>query len=504
MKNPLPKKTRRERTRRSYCVFIARKRENTNVQERLQKLISRAGVASRRHAEQLIVSGQVTVNGQVVTELGSKADAETDHIKVGGKLLRFSQARIYLVLHKPAGCVATMSDPEGRQCLGNFLHGVPGRVFPAGRLDFHSEGLLLLTNDGDLVNRLLKVSGHLQQVYWIKVKGSLGAEVLWQVQNAVGARLVPLPGRGDAPNPWYEATVTEAKSDALRQNLARLGHHVEKLRRVKLAELELGVAEAGTYRMLSEGEVAGLIRSVARTEQLGKAKPAIPIPFVQAKSASPRRAPARPRTGGASRFGGGKPAATQNYRGRPSGKPSGTPSRPSFGRGPRPGGARPAAPPQFPKKRWSRPSGTPPGPVGGHGVRPGGTRPFSPRPFSKKQWSRPGGSPAGPTTGRGERAGSARPAGPPRAFSGKPSGKPPGKPWGKPSGYKPKWKTGGKEFARPAGPPRPFSGKPPAKPWGKPTGNKPKWKSGEKGERGARGRSGKSAQHKNDKRTHRE
>jgi len=445
--------------------------EAVQVQERLQKLISRAGVASRRHAEQLIVSGQVTVNGAVVTELGSKADAETDHIKVSGKLLRFSQARIYLALHKPAGCVATMNDPEGRECLGNFLHGVPGRVFPAGRLDFHSEGLLLLTNDGDLVNRLLKVSGNLQQVYWIKVKGPLSADVLRQVQNAVGARLVPLPGRGDAPNPWYEATVTEAKSDALRQNLARLGHHVEKLRRVKLAELELGAVEAGSYRMLSEGEVAGLIRAVARTEQLGKAKPAIPIPFVQAKSAGPRRVPAR-RPGGAQRFGGGKFAATQKYRGRPSGKPSGAPSRPSFGRGPRPGGARPATPPQFPKKRWSRPTGPSTGPASGPGVRSGSTRPFSPRPFPKKQWSRPGGRPTGTTTGRGERAGSARPSGPPRGFSGKPSGKP----WGKP----------------------------PGRPWGKPTGSKPKWKSGGKGERGARGRSGKPAQHKNDQRTNRE
>jgi 23S rRNA pseudouridine2605 synthase len=466
--------------------------EKQSVQERLQKLISRAGVASRRHAEQLIVSGQVTVNGAVVTELGSKADAETDHIKVGGKLLRFSQARIYLVLHKPAGCVATMSDPEGRQSLGDFLHGVPGRVFPAGRLDFHSEGLLLLTNDGDLVNRLLKVSGHLQQVYWIKVKGPLSADVLRQVQNAVGARLVPLKSRSDAPNPWYEATVTEAKSDALRQSLARLGHHVEKLRRVKLAELELGAAEAGKYRMLNEGEVAGLIRAVARTEQLGKTKPAIPIPFVQAKSASPRRAPARPRTVGAARYGSGHPAATQNYRGRSSGKPGGTPSRRSFGRGPRPGGARPATPPQFPKKRWSR----------------------------------PGGSPKGPTTGRGERPGSARPGGPPREFSGKRSragtqARPYGKQsradtrvrpyeassqkqWGKPTGNKPKWKSGGKESARPGGPPRPFSGKPPGKAWGKPTENKPKWKTGGQGERGPRGRSGKPAHHKNDKRTHRE
>ncbi|MBI3484719.1 MAG: rRNA pseudouridine synthase [Acidobacteria bacterium] len=353
------------------------------MQERLQKLISRAGVASRRHAEQLIVSGQVTVNGHVVTELGSKADPETDHIKVGGKLLRFSQARIYLVLHKPAGCVATMNDPEGRQSLRDFLHGVPGRVFPAGRLDFHTEGLLLLTNDGELVNRLLKVSGHLQQVYWIKVKGPLSEGVLRQVQHAVGARLVPLKSRAGAPNPWYEATVTEAKSDALRQNLAQLGHHVEKLRRVKLADLELGAVEAGKYRMLNEGEVFGLLRSVARAVARPTPAPVAPAPYQGREFQKPRR-------------------------------PAGRPMRPGQ-RGVRPGGARPATPPQFPKKRWSRPGATPTGPTTGRGVSPGSARPGAPRPFSGKQsgkpWSKPtGNKPKWKTGGKGEQGRSGKPA----------------------------------------------------------------------------------------------
>ncbi|MBI3662770.1 MAG: rRNA pseudouridine synthase [Acidobacteria bacterium] len=301
------------------------------MQERLQKLISRAGVASRRHAEQLIVSGQVTVNGHVVTELGSKADPDSDHIKVGGKLLHFSQARLYLVLNKPAGCVATMSDPEGRQSLRDFLHGVPGRVFPAGRLDFHTEGLLLLTNDGGLVNRLLKVSGRLRQVYWIKVKGPLGAGVLREIQQQVGARLVPLKGRTAAPNPWYEATVTEAKSDALRQNLARLGHHVEKIRRVKLAELELGPIEPGKYRMLTEGEAAGLVRVVARTERLGGAKPAIPVPYRAAESARPSGGPTRPRTGGAVRYGSARPVAPRHHAGKQWGRPTGNQAKPKTG-----------------------------------------------------------------------------------------------------------------------------------------------------------------------------
>lgn len=422
------------------------------MQERLQKLISRAGVASRRHAEQLIVTGQVTVNGQVVTKLGSKADAETDHIKVGGKLLRFSQARMYLALNKPAGCVATMSDPEGRQSLRDCLHGVPGRVFPAGRLDFHTEGLLLLTNDGELVNRLLKVSGHLPQVYWIKVKGQLDANALRQVQQVAGARMAPLKSREGAPNPWYEATVTEAKSDALRQNLSKLGHHVEKIRRVKLAELELGAIEPGQYRMLSEGEVAGLLRAVGRATGKPAAAAPVPIPYRGSVSASPQRRPPRPRSGGAVRYGSDRPAATQNFRGRQAGRPSGTPTRPTTGRGPRPGGARPARPPEFPRKRWSRPGAPPTGPTTGRGPRPGGARPARPPEFPRKRWSRPGAPSTGQTSGRGAGQGSSRPAGPPRQFSGKP----PGKQWGKPSGNKPKWKTGGKGEHGPRG----RSGKP--------------------------------------------
>jgi 23S rRNA pseudouridine2605 synthase len=435
------------------------------MQERLQKLIARAGVASRRRAEELIVSGQVTVNGHTVTQLGSKADPETDHIKVGGKLLHFSQQRIYLVLNKPAGCVATMSDPEGRQSLQDFLHGVPGRVFPAGRLDFHTEGLLLLTNDGELVNRLLKVSGHLEQVYWIKVKGALSAGELHAAQRAAGARLAPLPGRGDAPNPWYEATVTEAGNDALRQTLFQSGHPVEKIRRMKVAGLELGNVEPGKYRMLTAEEVGGLQNAIARTMARPEAAAPVPAPYAGKVMRAPREKAARPRPVGPERFRSDKFAAGHRYRRREEGRPGEGSSKPSFGRGPRPGGARPSRPPEFPKKRWSRPGERSAGMASGHGAsRPGGARPFSPRTFSgkppgkpfgkpfKKSWRKPSGTSAAPTSGGVGRPGGERPAAPTRTFSGKPAGKP----WGKPSGAKPKWK-GGSKGAR--GPGR-FSGKP--------------------------------------------
>src|SRR5574337_1205062 len=211
--------------------------------ERLQKIIARAGIASRRHAEQLILSGQVRVNGQVVTELGSKADPERDRIEAAGKLVRFPASKIYLVLHKPPQVVSTMADPEGRRTLRHFLGGVSGRVFPVGRLDYAAAGLVLLTSDGELANRILKASAHLPQTYWVKVKGRLGEEELRCLGQTVHGRVRPLRAPQAvglrAANPWYEVTLTEARRDILRKTLLQSGHPVEKMRRVKLANLEL-------------------------------------------------------------------------------------------------------------------------------------------------------------------------------------------------------------------------------------------------------------------------
>src|SRR5437870_11748589 len=130
--------------------------------ERLQKIIAAAGVASRRKAEELISTGRVAVNGQTVTELGTKADPERDHIRVNGKLLRGPERPVYLLLNKPKGFVTTVSDPEGRPTVMNLLAGVKGRVYPVGRLDYGSEGLLLFTNDGGLAQRLMKAASHVQ------------------------------------------------------------------------------------------------------------------------------------------------------------------------------------------------------------------------------------------------------------------------------------------------------------------------------------------------------
>src|ERR1700719_2179182 len=187
-------------------------------EERLQKILSRTGVASRRKAEDLIVQGRVTVNGATITELGSKADLEQDHIKVDGQLLRAPKRHTYIALNKPKECVTTVSDPEGRQTVMHLMRGIRERVFPVGRLDYHSEGLLLLTNDGEFSNRLTAPASHVIKTYVVKVTGALTESQEKQFREGI-----PLHGRRTAPselkrikhgtNPWYEVKITEGRQN---------------------------------------------------------------------------------------------------------------------------------------------------------------------------------------------------------------------------------------------------------------------------------------------------
>jgi 23S rRNA pseudouridine2605 synthase len=256
------------------------------MEERLQKIIARAGIASRRHGEDLIRSGMVTVNGRTVTELGSKADEATDHIKVSGKLLRPEHDRVYLVLNKPPEVVSTMSDPEGRRSLQDLLHGVSVRVFPVGRLEYHSMGLVFLTNDGELANRMLKAH-RLRQTYLLKLKSLLTFQEIEQLARSTGARITRVRGK---ESPWYEVTLTEARRDALRNRLFQTGHPVEKIKRIRVGNLELGSLQPGEHRTLSSEEVAALSRAIE-----GKLEPASEPPIKRtpvkrpAKSAAARR-----------------------------------------------------------------------------------------------------------------------------------------------------------------------------------------------------------------------
>src|SRR5579863_5923809 len=164
------------------------------AEERLQKILSQAGVTSRRKAEQLIVEGRVTVNGTAITELGSKADFDSDHIKVDGKLLKKPKRHVYIALNKPKGVVTTVSDPEGRETVMHMMRGVKERVFPVGRLDYHSEGLLLMTNDGEFAHRITAPASHVTKTYVVKVNGALTEE-----QERVFCEGVPLHGRKTSP-----------------------------------------------------------------------------------------------------------------------------------------------------------------------------------------------------------------------------------------------------------------------------------------------------------------
>jgi 23S rRNA pseudouridine2605 synthase len=249
--------------------------------ERLQKVIARAGIASRRHAEELITSGLVTVNGQTVTELGSKADASSDHIKVSGKLLRPASNHVYLLLNKPTEVVSTMSDPEGRASLRDFLHGVSERVFPVGRLEYHSSGLVFLTNDGDLANRVLR-SHRLPQTYHLKLKSLLTFAEIESLTRSTGARISRLRGK---EMPWYEVTLFEARRDALRNRLFQTGHPVEKMKRVAIGNLHLESLASGRNRALSPAEVSIFSRILSGD--------AAPISGQQRKRSVKRERPAK-------------------------------------------------------------------------------------------------------------------------------------------------------------------------------------------------------------------
>lgn len=251
--------------------------------QRLQKIIAAAGIASRRHAEELIKSGLVTVNGQIVSELGAKADPEQDKIRVGNKLLTAPERHVYILLNKPKGYVSTVTDPEGRPTVMDLVRNVGARLYPVGRLDYASEGLLLMTNDGELAARLMHASSHVPKTYVVKVSGTPSLESIDTLRSGIklppaappGGKRRSVPARmvktapaairqlRPGPNPWYEVTLIEGRNRQVRRMFKEIGHHVEKIRRVRYGPLKLDV-EPGQYRALSAAEVARLKQSPKR------------------------------------------------------------------------------------------------------------------------------------------------------------------------------------------------------------------------------------------------
>jgi 23S rRNA pseudouridine2605 synthase len=287
----------------------------TPTGDRLQKILAQAGIASRRKAEEIILEGRVQVNGQTITELGTRADLSRDHIRVDGKLLHGREEQRYYMVNKPRGYVTTLSDPEKRPTVMELMspkkgpHGDVVRLYPVGRLDYLSEGLLLMTNDGELANRLSKAAAGVEKTYLVKVSGVPTPEGIDQLRRGIMIdrgrlneirsgrrdRVITAPARieqargGD--NPWFELTLTEGRNRQIRKMFEEIGHHVEKIRRIGYGALRLDVPPGG-FRELSAGEVTALGRAARGQKVVPKQKP--PEFSLLKKPVPPRSAKRRP------------------------------------------------------------------------------------------------------------------------------------------------------------------------------------------------------------------
>ena len=250
------------------------------MQERLQKILAGAGIASRRAAEQLITSGRVKVNGAVVTELGSKADPEKDAITLDGKPVLPEKTKVYLILFKPVGYMTTLKDPEGRPVVTELLKGVSERVFPVGRLDYNTEGLLLLTNDGELANRLMHPRHEVEKEYHVRVRGNvtpgqvalLGNGV--QLEDGVTAPAQVSVIKASDNNTWLSIAIHEGRYRQVRRMCEAVSLSVVRLKRVRYGTLDLRGLKPGEFRHLTDIELAGLMTGVNATkgDQPGKVR----------------------------------------------------------------------------------------------------------------------------------------------------------------------------------------------------------------------------------------
>jgi 23S rRNA pseudouridine2605 synthase len=230
------------------------------MEERIQKIIARMGIASRRKAEELIAEGRVTLNGRTAT-LGMKADPANDYIKVDGKLLTKAEPKVYLIFNKPRSVITSLSDPRGRATIKNFLKGIKYRVFPVGRLDYDSEGMLLITNDGDFAYSILHPSRRIPKSYLVKVSGIIENDKIEKLRHGVklddgitmpaGVRKI----RQSENNSWIEITIHEGRKRQIRRMLEKVGHPVIRLKRTGINGLRIGDLRTGELRRLTAAEL---------------------------------------------------------------------------------------------------------------------------------------------------------------------------------------------------------------------------------------------------------
>jgi 23S rRNA pseudouridine2605 synthase len=299
--------------------------------ERLQKIIAHAGFASRREAEAMIREGRVTVNGRVVTELGTKANAGRDHIKVDGKLITHAEPHRYILLYKPKEVMTTVADPQGRKTVIDLIKGVRERIYPVGRLDFHSEGLILLTNDGDLAFKVSHPQHGSVKTYHVKVRGVPEERLIDKLQRGItidGKRTLPCEiarlkttgrstGRGpDEGNSWFEVKLREGRTQQIRKMFQAVGHPVSKLRRVAIGPISDPKLTPGDWRELTKVEV----KMLATMQEM-------PKPKVRRVPAARSASKKKPASGGAKK----KSASKTSSRTKTHSKTAGRRPRPSTG-----------------------------------------------------------------------------------------------------------------------------------------------------------------------------
>jgi 23S rRNA pseudouridine2605 synthase len=275
--------------------------------ERLQKIIAHAGFASRREAESMIREGRVTVNGRVVTELGTKADAARDHIKVDGKLITRPETHRYILLYKPKEVMTTVEDPQGRRTVIDLVKGVRERIYPVGRLDFQSEGLILLTNDGDLAFKVSHPQHGSVKTYHVKVRGVPEERIIDKLQRGItidGKRTLPCEiarmkttgrshGRGEEEgNSWYEVRLREGRTQQIRKMFQAVGHPVAKLRRVAIGPIADPKLTPGDWRELTSREVK-MLATMQEPPKPKRARPARPATTTKKKTVAAKTASAK-------------------------------------------------------------------------------------------------------------------------------------------------------------------------------------------------------------------
>jgi len=261
---PSSEKSAIKKTGRSRAGGSSKSATPNPAGERLQKIMARAGIASRRNAEVLITEGRVFVNGTPVTELGARANVDTDKIEVDGNVITSKGPRVYILLYKPTSTISAVSDPEGRPVVVDLVKGVKHRIFPVGRLDYDAEGVLLLTNDGDLTNKLIHPRARIPKTYLVKVKGKPDQDDIRRLAEGVyldDGRTLPARAkfvRATQENAWIELTVTEGRNHLVKRMCLKIGHPVAKIRRTDFAGIKIGSLKPGEFRVLTKAEVEEL------------------------------------------------------------------------------------------------------------------------------------------------------------------------------------------------------------------------------------------------------